>query len=83
LRHTTSQRHQRSSPAACFQGRIPVIEDEFGARQRRPHDLPLHADAAPVNDPQGRQAEPVRFFEIGFDCRFRVARRDGVEIEDV
>jgi len=43
----------------------------------------MDPDASSVDDPQRRQAQLVRFFQISFHGLFHVARRYGVEVERI
>lgn len=58
-------------------------EDEGFAGQHRAHDFALHADAAPMNDAQGFQTQPVRFIEVGFDDGFNLFRVHSVKVKDI
>jgi hypothetical protein len=44
-----------------------VRDDEGGPRQAGAHHSALYANAAPVDNPQGSEAEPGRFFKMRFD----------------
>jgi hypothetical protein len=78
-----TERHDRSAPTSGFHGRIAERMDELGPREHRLHHFTLNADASSMNDPQRRQSKFVRFFEVSFDGSFRVAGRDGMEVENV
>src|ERR1039458_9526918 len=62
---------------------VAVIGHELKAAQRGADDFALHTDAAPVNNTEGFEAQAVGLAKVFFDHRLHVARRDGVEVEDV
>jgi hypothetical protein len=68
---------------ACLQRSIPVIRNELGPGENGANHFPLYSDAAAMNNPQCFEAEPVGFEEIFFNDGFHIARRDGVQIENV
>src|SRR5258708_40263062 len=82
-RNTSPPRHDRRSPATRLGRRILERLDKLRLRQNAAHDLPLHPDAAPMYDAQRAKPQPARFLEISFDHRLHVARRYGVEIENI
>jgi len=73
----------RRAPSAGLRGRVAEAFHETAAHQNRPHHFALHADAAPVDDAQRFQAEPVGFPQIFLHHLLHVARRHGVEIENI
>src|ERR1035438_9646997 len=62
---------------------VAVIGDELQAGQRGADDFALHADAAPVDNTEGFEAQAVGLAKVFFDDRLDVAGRDRVEVEDV
>ena len=56
--------------------------DEIGPGQDRADDLALHADAAAMDDAQGLESQAPRLSRYP-PPRLHIARRDGVQVEDV
>ena len=77
------QPYDGSAPPSCLGRRVVKRDDERRASQHRAHNLPLHADAAAVNDAQGFQPQTVCFFKIGFDSDGDLLRLEGVQVKDV
>lgn len=77
------QRDNGRSPSAGLQGSICKAGHKWSLRQDRPHDLPLHADPAAMNDPQRFKTHPVRFNEIFLYDRLHIASRHAVQVENI
>jgi hypothetical protein len=69
--------------ASGIQRGVPKFDDGRVARENGTHDLPLHSDTAPVDNSQGREAEPFSLGQVFLDNRFHVAWRYGMQVEDV
>jgi hypothetical protein len=78
-----SQRHDRSSPATRLGGRVSKINHVGRAREYRPNHLALHADSPAVNDAHVMHSPAVRLFEVVFNHRANLTRRDRVQIDHV
>ena len=78
-----SQRHDRSSPATRLGGRVSKINHIGCAREDRPNHLALHADSPAVNDAHPMHAPALRLFEVVFNHRANLTRRDRVQIDHV
>ena len=59
------------------------LSTNWGFRQNSASNLALHADSAPVDNPQRAKSHPVRFDEVLFHHGLHVARRHAVQIKDV
>jgi hypothetical protein len=64
-------------------GRIPELDDERVAIERRLHASALHAASAPMNQADQPQPFTVRGGHIFFDDRRNVARKKRVEVERI
>lgn len=71
------------APTAGFGGGVAVIGHELQTGERGANDLALHTDAPAMNNAQGFEAEAVGLAQVFFDNWLHVARRDGMEVEDV
>src|SRR5437899_240097 len=80
---TDPQTHKRRAPSAGFRGRIAVILHERGPGEYASDEFPLQSDAPAVNDSQRGEAQSVRLDEILFDDCFDIARRNGVQVENI
>jgi hypothetical protein len=71
------------APASGFGGSIRELEHVGRTRQDAAHGLALYSNPAPMNNAQRAQPQAARFGEILFDHGFDIARRNGVEVEDI
>jgi hypothetical protein len=78
-----SQRHDRSSPATRLGWRVSKINHVGCAREDRTNHLALHADSPAVNDAHPMHAPALRLFEVVFNHRANLTRRDRVQIDHV
>ena len=75
--------HKRRAPPAGFRGGVAEALDKRRTGENGPDHLALDADPTPMDNPQGLEAEPVRFAEVLLDDRLHVAWRNGVKVEDI
>jgi len=80
---TATQVHDGRSPTARFRRRIAKRFYEICLLKYAPNNLALHPNPPPVNNPQCAESHPVRFFQISFHYAPDIARRKGMEIENV
>ena len=78
-----AQSDDRSSPATGFRRSVAKIDDRRRALENRSDYLSLNTDAFAVNDANKSNAAAPRFFEVVFNNRACLLRRDRVKIDDV
>src|SRR5450759_3950841 len=71
------------APASGFRRRVPKLGHKRSAGKHGADGFALRSDAAPVDDPQGAVAHPVRFDEVFFNNGAHVPRRDAVQVEHI
>jgi hypothetical protein len=79
----SAQSDDGCAPTPGFARGIAVIGDELKAGERGADDLALHSDAAAVNNAEGFEAEAMGLQKVFFDDWLYVARRHGVQVENV
>jgi hypothetical protein len=73
--------NESCSPATRLDRRVPKIQNAGSSAQDCANHVTLHANAPPVNDSQGLEAQPVSLGEIFFYDTFDVPWWNRVEIE--
>src|SRR5688572_28418730 len=71
------------APAAGFGRGVGEVLDEGGAGEDGADVLALDADALAVDDADAAEAKAVSLAQVLLDDGAHLARRDGVEVEDV
>jgi hypothetical protein len=78
-----AQGNHRCAPAPGFGGCVVVGDHPRIASKDRSHDFSLYADAAPMNDSECPETQPVSFSQVLFHNRLDLSGRHAVQIENI
>ena len=75
--------NKATAPPAGLERRVAKSGHKRAARQDAAHHVALHSNPPAVNNPDGCKAPAVSLFQVGLHDRLLIARRHGMQIEDV
>jgi len=79
--HHLLQRYHRRPPATSLRRSVAKAFHKRSSGQDRSNYLALHADAPAVDNSQSLKTQPARLFQVFFDDRRNIPRRNAVQVE--